>query len=316
MDLKNNELGYNKPNNNNNNNGSYDDSKIKESIKEINSQLEQNTNSINNKMLKYNIYISDYLKGDGVLRSIKQVDSSITLEQVRALNGNATLDSSYDWYIIQKIINEAPNHSTIIFDGTYVINTPITIKRGHLTFNSLKKSKAERSVLKYTLTDKTTTFITIGLLGNKQLQYLYFNNLQFRGTLDYATGNYSGNCIDLDNTVGNVKSDCQGINFNMCDFVNFKNGIYVKSAYYISSQINDCYFGYNVENGFYGKHTGLVQINNIVFSNVGCLCNGLDANNNFKDLTEGNFSGINISGVGCSIINGDTSFSPYGTPDA
>ena len=43
MDLKNNELGYNKPNNNNNN-GSYDDSKIKESIKEINSQLEHIAN--------------------------------------------------------------------------------------------------------------------------------------------------------------------------------------------------------------------------------------------------------------------------------
>lgn len=44
MNLKNNELGYNKPNNNQNN-GSYDDSTIKENIKEINSQLEHIENN-------------------------------------------------------------------------------------------------------------------------------------------------------------------------------------------------------------------------------------------------------------------------------
>ena len=46
MNLKNNELGYNKPNNNQNN-GSYDDSTIKENIKEINSQLEHIENDVN-----------------------------------------------------------------------------------------------------------------------------------------------------------------------------------------------------------------------------------------------------------------------------
>ena len=45
MNLKNNELGYNKPNNNNNN-GSYDDSAIKKNIKEISSQLEQKASEV------------------------------------------------------------------------------------------------------------------------------------------------------------------------------------------------------------------------------------------------------------------------------
>ena len=46
MELKNNELGYNKPNNNSG--GSYDDSAIKENIKEISSQLENNVIENNN----------------------------------------------------------------------------------------------------------------------------------------------------------------------------------------------------------------------------------------------------------------------------
>ena len=76
MNLKNNELGYNKPNNNNNNNGSYDDSAIKENIKEISSQLAHNENKLND-MLVHTSDFEDFITDDDYSIAINKAIESI-----------------------------------------------------------------------------------------------------------------------------------------------------------------------------------------------------------------------------------------------
>ena len=51
--------------------------------------------------------VRDYgAKGDGVKRSIKSVDSSVTLSEVQALRSDATLDDQWDWYCLQRAVND------------------------------------------------------------------------------------------------------------------------------------------------------------------------------------------------------------------
>lgn len=73
--------------------------------------------------------------GDNAPRKIKEADGNITLEDVRALNSEATLDDEYDWYIIQKALKE--NRKVYIPEGDYVISKPIIISEDftELTFN-------------------------------------------------------------------------------------------------------------------------------------------------------------------------------------
>ena len=107
MNLKNNELGYNKPNNNQNN-GSYDDSIIKENIREISSQLAQNVKFPTPK--KYGA------KGDGV--------SDDTLAIINALENENCISISDGIYRVTGSIKINPrknikgdNTGTILIDS-------------------------------------------------------------------------------------------------------------------------------------------------------------------------------------------------------
>lgn len=89
--------------------------------------------------------IRDYgAKGDGVKRSIKSVDSSVTLSEVQALRSDATLDDQWDWYALQRAINdiaEGKYHKLFIpkvygGDGNnmYMISKSIRIPRMAMRF--------------------------------------------------------------------------------------------------------------------------------------------------------------------------------------
>ena len=44
--------------------------------------------------------------GDGTKRSIKSVDPSVTLSEVKAVRSDATLDDQWDWWCLQRAIND------------------------------------------------------------------------------------------------------------------------------------------------------------------------------------------------------------------
>ena len=273
------------------------------------------TDGLSRKIIGNKVYLSDYLDGDGVLHSISAKDPAVTVEQVRALDSGATLSNSYDWYIIQTLINEVPDNTTLVFDGTYMIDRPITIKRGHINLMSLEDDYNARSLLRFTLTDKDTDFITIGLVGTSQIQRINISGIRFRGSINYDTGGHSGNGIVINNSNGSDKSDCLCVNFDNCDFEHFKDGVYVGGGYYVSSHIRECYFGYNIENGFYGKHTGAIQLNELIFDNIGSACNGLIVDTVNKKLvykTDGESAIVNISGCGITLRNVGGMISTYG----
>jgi hypothetical protein len=142
---------------------------------------------------------------------------------------------------------------------------------------------------------------------------ILLQSVKFYGTL--SGENHSGNCVTMYNANGSSKSDCLNVNFIRCDFIHFKNGIYVKGAYYISSVIRDCIFSYCVENGFFGKAVFGTQINDIHFDHVGGLGCGMEYDpeaNKWVASESEDKALINISGASNSITNYSTMDSANG----
>lgn len=76
--------------------------------------------------------------GDNAPRKIKETDGDITLEDVKALNPQATLDDEYDWYIIQKAVKD--NRKIYIPEGNYVISKPIIISEDYTELSFHRKA--------------------------------------------------------------------------------------------------------------------------------------------------------------------------------
>ena len=85
---------------------------------------------LENKVIEINRY---GLIGDDTLHQISELFPHVTLQQVQLLDANATLGSSADWYIIQKLLEILPASSTIVLNGLYVIDRPIVIKRCYVS---------------------------------------------------------------------------------------------------------------------------------------------------------------------------------------
>lgn len=83
----------------------YNNGKLLKSVK-VNTNTEiSNGNSLVG-ITERNL-IRDYgAFGDGIKRTIKSVDPSITLEEVQSLRSDATLDDQWDWYCLQKAFND------------------------------------------------------------------------------------------------------------------------------------------------------------------------------------------------------------------
>jgi len=87
--------------------------------------------------------------GDNTFHSIKDVDPSITLDEVQSLNQNATLNNSIDWYAMQKAIK---NYKHIqIPAGYYILDLPL-YKDADMSINAGKctiEGVSERDVIFY-----------------------------------------------------------------------------------------------------------------------------------------------------------------------
>jgi hypothetical protein len=82
--------------------------------------------------------VSEYgAVGDGITRTISSVFPSVTLSEVQALNSNATLSNSADWYAIQLCVNE--NEVTHIPNtgSNYMIDLPINVPNNHSIYGNL-----------------------------------------------------------------------------------------------------------------------------------------------------------------------------------
>ena len=198
MNLKNNELGYNKPNNNQNN-GSYDDSIIKENIREISSQLEQIENQK-----------ADKTKADELQSQIDNVENMVKIGKSNyifndwergSLNAGTPSPSLYR-------IRSADYHTLAV--GT---NLTLNVKDGFRvafifynednTFNKYGDTGWLTGVKELTTKFPKFKIIVDSVGGNIVLEE---TNNYFTLNGDFLAPNITNKFIEVDRNINNVKN--------------------------------------------------------------------------------------------------------------
>lgn len=265
------------------------------------SGITEQLDNIENELFKFKVYVKSYLKGDNTFRTISSVDKTITNADVRTLNAMATLENSYDWYIIQKLINESPLYSTIIFDGTYIIDLPLKINRTDLFLCGIKenyvnfnRNNSSRIIQK---SKNTNGFEIAESVYCKNIHFQYLN----------IHGN-QGDGVGADANGMAIKGSCGWINFNDCYIALWQNGVYHENGHFICSYFEKVQFSYCTKNGFFAKNGNTKQVNLIRFKDTGTNSCGLkyEGGKWVKNTTFTEFegAGINISGQGITILDG------------
>ena len=274
-------------NNYSNDNGISSKSDSQSSISYLENQL--NDLAINVKDKKYGAI------GDGVKRTIKEVDPSVTLEEVKALCADATLDDQWDWYALQKAFNDLITIPSLFLPATppanagddtktYVISKPLTIPYVQL-----------REIYGHPRT-------TILQIGNNMpiIQFKYEDTWGINIHdlyLKYASPQVSGNTKSIAICLNPDKSTPNGMYF-----LNFNN-----------IRITNCYYGFavNKENrpANFKCACWSSTFSNFTFKN--CYCGGFDFNNGIgqPNITLRNIRCLNES----SFINRakETGYSSY-----
>lgn len=261
-------------------------------------------------------YLTDMgLPGDGVFHSIASLFPNVTLAEVKALNPDATLANSADWYIIQKLTNELDKHSTIFLDGYFRIDLPVVIKREHLIYAGvydttlIRNTGGLRSAL-YAQGNIETAFLLAGVPG----QYGQYN-IYFRDFYIVADGDVKPQYGVKTMTTLSGSEEVNGLFFKNCR-INFfaHSGLYLGSGVTFL-RVDTCGFNSNGKNGIYGKHGDNGQKNDIKIKGCSFGSNGYDATRAasglaLTDITIGH--GINLSGTSLAItesefaLNGNT----------
>lgn len=241
--------------------------------------------------------VRDYgAKGDGVKRSIKSVDSSITLLEVQALRSDATLDDQWDWYCLQRAVNdiaEGKYHKLFIpkaygGDGSnmYMISKSIRIPKMAMRFIEGNMSVIEQ------ITDNEFIFE----FKEEDTWGCTFENLYLRYTNPQRAGKTKSIALAFNPTLNKVQG---GWYLNTFKNFRIKNAYTCVGPYKVgrtegSYQIAiwSCTFDtFNIKNCYYKGFdlaTGIGQPN-IVLNDVRCLQDDNYTNHSYDNKVKGSF---------------------------
>jgi len=255
-------------------------------------------------------YRTEYLKnyglvGTGIFQSIASAFPLVTLAQVQALNATATLSNSADWYILQKLVNELPDGSTIIIDGKYICDKVVLIQRSFINIEGLNSILNKSWAIQSMAVNESIFKITSApIVPDNYIYNITFRNLYLNG--------YRVNAGGLKNLHGiEINHDLKHLLVENCQFWNMgSNGISRTFGHLILSDFNDLQFIQNYDNGIYGVHGGNGQINGVRFRNISGGSTGYTYsagafNYGITPTTKDRGHVINISGCGISIIGGN-----------
>lgn len=241
--------------------------------------------------------VRDYgAKGDGVKRSIKSVDSSVTLSEVQALRSDATLDDQWDWYCLQRAVNdiaEGKYHKLFIpkaygGDGSnmYMISKSIRIPRMAMRFIEGNMSVIEQ------ITDNEFIFE----FKEEDTWGCTFENLYLRYTNPQKAGKTKSIALAFNPDANKVQG---GWYLNTFKNFRIKNAYTCVGPYKVgrtegSYQIAiwSCTFDtFNIKNCYYKGFdlaTGIGQPN-IVLNDVRCLQDDNYTNHSYDNKVKGSF---------------------------
>ena len=241
--------------------------------------------------------VRDYgAKGDGVKRSIKSVDSSVTLSEVQALRSDATLDDQWDWYCLQRAVNdiaEGKYHKLFIpkaygGDGSnmYMISKSIRIPQMAMRFIEGNMSVIEQ------ITDNEFIFE----FKEEDTWGCTFENLYLRYTNPQRAGKTKSIALAFNPDANKVQG---GWYLNTFKNFRIKNAYTCVGAYKVgrtegSYQIAiwSCTFDtFNIKNCYYKGFdlaTGIGQPN-IVLNDVRCLQDDNYTNHSYDNKVKGSF---------------------------
>lgn len=226
MDLKNNELGWNKPNENN---GSYDDSAIKENIKQISSQLEHNTDDITkivNKVYEINVLnppietgLKAYVFNGDITENTNRIQAIFDYISKTELSYKNEGMSIYTGY----------NYKVKFPTGVYRFDSQINCKGRYLTI------EGERAIIQTTHTDKTFYF-SGGAGWNLTIKGFTFDRVYDAIWFDYynlemgSTRIYDCWFIDIENEAIHIDKQSQiGVvrdcKFHKCGYVLYHKSV-------------------------------------------------------------------------------------------
>lgn len=259
--------------------------------------------------LKREVYLDSYgLAGDGVFRSIATVFPEVTLAEVQALNPNATLANSADWFMLMKLNRDLPVNSVVYLTGAYVIDEEWTIRRSSITWEghpykrSSKYPSDKKPYIKQIAAGKNAVAFRDGDgLTNyypTKIEHITFKGFDIHGTLSTDTLSGHGILIDIPN--GDMMH---------CKFINtfcYRNG---KSGFYHESgHINDVEFYYfqavlNFDTGIWFNGRPAAQTNFFNFKMCSASVNGFVIRNG--ELAEYNpaLDGVDYTKGGASFGN-------------
>ncbi|WP_407485014.1 hypothetical protein [Elizabethkingia miricola] len=261
-----------------------------------------------------NAYVNDYslLLGKDNFVKISQAFPTVTLNEVKKYNTNATLNNSAEWYIVSKLLDVLPTGSTIVFNGKYNFDLPIVIKRSRITLRGVDNSAEARS-----------------WLSRSTLKSINSNDLIQFVDGDGKTNTTKGNVelVNLDNLTllgsGDLKNYSRyGINFNFSSagtligstFTNIYMGNFMTGVKHTSGHINSLKFqevssNANIDKGFDFIGDQNNQVNAVIFERGGASSNG------YK-IEKGNLVAItkadDYSGKGGFFIKGGTALNFIG----
>ena len=274
-------------------------------LNEVTTQLAQNVNDLKNVLYKQ-VYLTDYgLAGDGVQRSISQVFPEVTLSEVQALNPQATLHNSADWYIIQKLTKELADGYTIYIDGNFVNDLEVLVDRPRINFEGKDNKSADKwtsSSRDYWSIHCRATDKSGFLLKGTGLTRIAFKNLSIIGMKDAATGTKNKNGIEVASAISHLEVD----NCYLGGHGRF--GLAKTGGHFILSKFKDSGFSYNCEGGLYIQHLNEAQVNQIIVDNIDCTANGYDYIGGkfvaINEQTKLRGFGLSISGTGIQVQAG------------
>lgn len=234
------------------------------------------------------------LIADGSMHRISDINNSISLEEVSSLSPAATLQNSYDWYILAYLIKNVPDYSSIILDGNLVIDEKIEIRRSHFRVKSLIQDIHNGSglnnvaTINYTKADCITDLFEFIENGDN----IAFEHLYIVGTHNASDNSYSGDCFGINTSVIGLILDNVWVS-------RFKNGLIgSKRSHFVASLIKDCTFQSCVENGIYLRSDNISQVNSSSFIRVSGYYCGKMPDGSYNN---GDYGLINISGMGLYI---------------
>ena len=286
MDLKNNELGYNKPNNNN---GSYDDSTIKSQIKTLSEEL-------NKVESKQEVFVTDFdADATGTLDSYNQIQSAIDYAYsnnkkiVIFPEGRYKISKGFKFRNGIKYLS--PNNGATIFVDDDYIGTTEGILTNYNTSNTYNEITADSFEL-------------------ENLTFLYDSNLKFDSKTFLLLKNVNGVNINKCKFIQNQKlttfeteitnldlyACCKNVNIINCEFTMLSDttaggNIWIRNFAIDNEDLSNLTENITIENCNFVKksHDEMIAVFNV---RGGSIRNVSIRNNRFKMLESASVSPI------------------------